>query len=131
MIGYRIYIIIDYHFVIKDLMGFNKMKKRYAISFNFFVKTYLRSTCSPRSTTGTWVEIRNKVCVNYLLKMISVFFICSHIYVPSSIYVKNCLFLYFISFTFGALTIFDQAFVKSIKSWQDEHVRVCCEFLKG
>ena len=35
-----------------------------------------------------------------------------------------------ISFTFGAVIIFDQAFVKSIKSWQGKHVFVVI-FLKG
>ena len=48
----------------------------------------------------------------------------------SFFYIKNCLFLYFLSFTFGAVTIFDQAFVKSIKSRQGEHVFVA-SFLKG
>ena len=49
------------------------------------------------------------------VKMISVFFICSHMF--HLLFKKNCLFLYFLSSTFGAVTIgFAQAFVKSLKS---------------
>ena len=36
-----------------------------------------------------------------------------------------------ISVTFGAVTIFDQAFVKLIKSWQSEHVLVGSERVKS
>ena len=76
-----------------------------------------------------YMGVNEELGLCYVLKMISVFFMCSYIFLL--LCKKMFFFLYFlISVTFGAVTIFDQAFVKSIKSWQGEFV-FNVSFLKG
>ena len=63
----------------------------------------------------------------YFWKIISEFFICSYIF----LLLCKILFIYIFPLfivTFGAVTIFDQAFVKSISS---DRVNFYCVFLRG
>ena len=104
-------------------MGFNKIKQRYTINFNFFVKTYLRSTCSPDLVQVLVHGCKGGIESVLFFKNDFTFFLLTHFFLLCKKLFISIFSL--ISVTFGAVTIFDQAFVSS------DRMNTCfCCFLK-
>ena len=94
------------------------MKIKNDIQFNFFVKSYIGSTCSPHSST--WIKMRKMVCI-ILKRKIKHFSIA---YKSSFYYVNSCLFLHFFSLMLHLVprpSLIRHLIIKVLKGWGCEY----------